>query len=169
MSNETQHVQQARHNISFLSTIVSDTSNRDWIATVCFYSAVHLIEAVVYRIGFINYNGKTYQFKDSNRLDTEKMIGLRLSPHDKRQIALDHLDGNVADHYKSMRELCDNGRYHCNMPAHNEAKACVEEHLSSLIAWVSSKLGITIEFDLVYPDISEPSGDGGEETTAETS
>ena len=43
MATESEHKQQARHNQTFLGTIDANHFP-DWVATVAFYEAVHLIE-----------------------------------------------------------------------------------------------------------------------------
>ena len=54
MATEKQHLAKARHNQRMLETV--DPQFPDWIATVAFYAAVHLVEAGFIRQGGSNSN-----------------------------------------------------------------------------------------------------------------
>jgi hypothetical protein len=49
MTNSAVHCQQAAHNESVAKTLNNASGNTDWVITVCFYSALHLIEAALDR------------------------------------------------------------------------------------------------------------------------
>src|SRR5260370_28017143 len=55
MATTAAHTQQANHNQNFLNTI-SPTGFTDWIVTVDFYKAVHLVEALLVRKGLSTGN-----------------------------------------------------------------------------------------------------------------
>ncbi len=50
MPNEQQHIQWALHNIDVITYLSKETRYCDWTATVSFYTALHVIEAVFYRM-----------------------------------------------------------------------------------------------------------------------
>jgi hypothetical protein len=46
MASEADHISLANHNHEFLLQLLQDGAHTDWAATVAFYKAVHVVEAV---------------------------------------------------------------------------------------------------------------------------
>ena len=49
MANEAQHIDQAVHNMDVIAYLIEKDRFRDWTATVTFYTALHIVEAVFFQ------------------------------------------------------------------------------------------------------------------------
>ena len=68
MPKEKEHTVHAQHNINFLKTFCKDSEYNDWIITVCFYIAVHIIEGIIDRKEKILVKDKKYSISGSDGL-----------------------------------------------------------------------------------------------------
>lgn len=49
MPSEQNHIDQAKHNISFLESFYPNYKFNDWSITVAFYTCIHIVEAVIHK------------------------------------------------------------------------------------------------------------------------
>lgn len=68
MPSFDQHIKQAQHNIEFLISFYKTYKFNDWAITVSFYTAVHIIEAIIARKGEIKFKDKEYKIQHSDQL-----------------------------------------------------------------------------------------------------
>lgn len=96
-----EHEVQAASNLAFVDEIFKLSDNDglrfpDWYATVCFYTAVHVIEAEIYQMAtvYYNFNGKPMALtgKIRHSSDFKLFLGrttLPTSPHFYRRLVVD--------------------------------------------------------------------------------
>ena len=68
MPSDIQHLNQSKHNFSFLETFYSGHQFNDWSITVAFYSVVHVVEIAIYRSNEIRYKGQKINISHSDEL-----------------------------------------------------------------------------------------------------
>ncbi len=68
MPNDVQHISHAKHNYAFLHSFYNNYHFNDWSVTVCFYIAVHIVEAVIFNIKKISLGGNSYTIDHSEQL-----------------------------------------------------------------------------------------------------
>lgn len=97
MGTFNEHIQQAKNNINFLSEISTNIQNCwDWQVTVCFYSALHLINSHIVK--------KT----NSNYLTHSRVEGI-INPFNQLSVA--RLDENTYTSYIKLFQLSRRSRY----------------------------------------------------------
>lgn len=99
MASFENHLQQAKTNLVFLKEINDKSKYFDWQVTVCFYAAVHLVNAHLAKCANLHY--KTHQ-------ETK----LAINPHNP--LAVCKIEEDVFDKYSSLEKLSRRARYLCN-------------------------------------------------------
>jgi hypothetical protein len=75
MASPDAHITKAKHNIKTIVLLSQDLDKKDWIVTVAFYSALHIVDAVLfYTQNGYNKHGRTHDkreeiIKSDRRLD----------------------------------------------------------------------------------------------------
>jgi len=75
MANPDAHITKANHNIETIALLSQDLTKKDWIVTVAFYSALHIVDAVLFQTqkGFykhgISHDMREKIIKSDNRLE----------------------------------------------------------------------------------------------------
>lgn len=132
MPSFDQHEIQASNNIGLVRDLMNLTTGGenpclkypDWVATVCFYSVVHVIEAEIFMMDVVyySYNGKKLALKDIFHSSDFKRVfpssTMPTSPHFYRQLVVeDSRNGftpEVQDAYKNLYEYSCQSRYKCS-------------------------------------------------------
>lgn len=100
MGTFNEHIKQSQKNLLFLSNISLSIDNCwDWQVTVCFYSALHLINAHVAQVADINYL-------------SHKDVDVAINPYNK--LSLSKLSEDVYTSYISLFNLSRRSRYLLN-------------------------------------------------------
>ena len=100
MGTFTEHIQQAKQNLSFLSSVNENINDRwDWQVTVCFYSAVHLINAHI-----VSKTSKNYL--------THGQVSGVINPY--ADLSLGKLDEKTYTSYTKLFHLSRRSRYLLN-------------------------------------------------------
>ena len=98
MADLVSHIKQSKHNISCAKYLLNSANSRDWAITICFYAAVHFVEA-----GLIAVTGGT-----SRNLS----LGIEGAPHTIRQNLVKKVFGNDCYiKYRHLREASNEVRY----------------------------------------------------------
>lgn len=134
MPSEKEHIQQAIHNIDVVAYLKKDDDFCDWTATVTFYTALHIIEAVFYK------SRKHGSCKHGQR-------------HEGREQILKHTRSykTIWEHYRIMQSASIIARYlHGDsanatvfqkyMPPEKVKNILIKHHLGSLIKSASKFL-----------------------------
>jgi hypothetical protein len=94
------HIIQSQHNFSVLGQLNAKVSNSiDWQITICFYTALHLIDAYLAKEGNIHYN---------------KHIEVRKAIWFDEPLSLLKLPEDICLAYRSLENLSRKARYLCS-------------------------------------------------------
>lgn len=100
MGNFSEHIQQSKKNLNFLSKInIISNDNWDWQVTVCFYSAVHLINAHI-----VATTNKNYL--------SHNQVAEIINPYN--QLSVGRLDEATYLSYTKLHQLSRRARYLLN-------------------------------------------------------
>lgn len=127
MPTFVQHEEQAVSNLNFLGEILGMSTESglkypDWCVTVCFYAAVHIIEAEIYQqfnAGMVVYFFNGRKIEDTsirNSIDMNKSLKMKLSPHFCRSLLVNQENGfneSLSNGYRSLYEYSCKARYEC--------------------------------------------------------
>lgn len=95
MANFVQHVAQARHNLSLLQILFPHTKYYDWQVTVCYYTAVHLVNAHLAKTGNTHFQ---------NHSETKNAINYKGT-------SISSIGETPFKHYVSLENLSRRARY----------------------------------------------------------
>ena len=99
MASYQDHIQQAKRNLLFLQKINSDINDcTDWQVTVCYYSALHFLNAYLAKEGNLHYN---------KHRDIEQTLNW------SNQLSVLKLTENDFTTYQQLRNLSRRSRYLC--------------------------------------------------------
>lgn len=106
MAIEDQHEWQAEHNAQLLAEPVldpTDTAYRDWVITIAFYRALHLVDMMLAARGVIE-----------------------ITDHDQRRIHIRrHLRGSFGN-YQALEELSRKARYSATKRTYDDIQDALE-------------------------------------------
>jgi hypothetical protein len=127
MPSEKEHIQQAIHNINVVAYLKNNDAYCDWTATVTFYTALHIVEAVFFK------SRKHGNCKHGQR-------------HEGREQILKHTKSykTIWEHYRVMQSTSVIARYlhgdstnatifHKYMSPEKVSNILIKYHLGSLI------------------------------------
>lgn len=97
MGTFTDHISQSKHNLDFLSKVNSNINDRwDWQVTVCFYTALHLMNAHI-----VSKTGKNYL--------SHNQVAEVINPYNPLSVA--KLDQDTYLSYNKLVQLSRRARY----------------------------------------------------------
>jgi len=125
MANDSDHIQQAVHNTQVLEYLVRKRAYSDWAATVAFYTALHVVEAVFFR-------------------DTRKIHRAHGHNHEEREAILKNVKSyqKIYRHYRQLQSASIIARYlherhgasfHKYMSADQVLDVLIRHHLRQVI------------------------------------
>lgn len=121
MADFNEHINQLNKNIEFLENINTIDNCWEWKVTVCFYSAVHIVNAHLakFDLHYRNHNA------------TEEAL------NPQRLISVTKLDDDYYVAYKSLNNLSRRARYLCsekpNQAADNSSHLTSDKHFAKAI------------------------------------
>ena len=139
MANFDEHIIQAKNNLRFLEQVNTEVGgNWDWQVTVCFYSALHLVNAHV-----VAKTGKNYL--------THGKVAAIINPYTELSVA--KLNEDVYNSYIALSNLSRRSRYLINEKAANRDDGDVQvccithskhfkkaiHHLNIIISYLSKE------------------------------
>ena len=100
MADFQSHIKQSKHNFSVLEQLNAKVTNSiDWQITICFYTALHLIDAYLAKEGDIHYNKHT---------EVRKAIWF------DEPLSVFKLPEDICLAYRSLENLSRKARYLCS-------------------------------------------------------
>lgn len=117
MQKYDEHINQAKHNENLASELLQTLTYKDWIITICFYSALHYVDAEL-----------------SKRLNVDPEIShpQDRSIHSYREDLVRTFFKKVFEDYRFLSVLSRSTRYHCYTPTDTEAKDSFNLHLVNI-------------------------------------
>lgn len=144
MQESNVHIDHAQHNINFLNTFKNNTEYTDWIITVSFYSAVHIIEAVIF-IKQPDVDGKSFRNSEDYMLERKKLND-RISNHAARRFLVSRFFSEISSYYNLLDTKCHTARYFdYKITSGISAKALV--YLNEIIKW--SNVGFSTTYSSI--------------------
>lgn len=147
MASFNEHINQAKKNLAFLIDINSSKSrNWDWQVTVCFYTAVHLINSHLAQIGNLHYR-------------THEDVKNAINPT-ANNLSICKLPQDIYLAYVKLEGLSRRARYLCNENFDNKevrefltfdkhfAKAI--KNLDKILAYFKTKYGVSFGNPVIY-------------------
>lgn len=123
MPSAAEHLGQAKHNETFLSTLdLSSTPFLDWAVTIAFYAAVHYIRCLAAQEGFASVH--TY--------DQETFLFSALKPLKLR--------GDLYNDYRQLKDDSRSSRYDCWHPKTKEVEDLRDGELKRIRDFVVSQV-----------------------------
>ncbi len=122
MPSTEAHLAQADHNKQFLAEFPSADKYRDWFVTVCFYTALHFVDAALANIGEDPQNHE-HRHAILNRF--------RGQPHYAR----------LRPHYRRIEDISRQARYQCAHITEQQVRCVAETDLAAVEKWVRWQLG----------------------------
>lgn len=143
MASFDEHIKQAQGNLSFLSAVNNRIeSHWDWQVTVCFYTAVHLINAHIAK-------------KSNQHYRSHELVNNSINPFN--QTSLTRLSEERYTSYMKLQNLSRRARYLCHDdPANRDQKAFLtyDKHFSKAIFHLDKLLSFmkqeySVEFNAI--------------------
>ena len=154
MPSDIEHVEQAQHNLTFLQSFCSVYKFNDWATTVAFYSAIHIVEAVIYKKKRLLYLGKEIDIEHASdfpkALQKAELLppkGLKRTPHAYREILIRQNFTDVQAAYKILNTECGNARYKYYICPDEVIKEKILPQLKVIIVWGESQLSSKFVFE----------------------
>lgn len=150
MPDDLQHINHSQHNITFLEGFYSSYKFNDWAVTVSFYTAVHIIEAVIFIARNVNINGKSYQIKHSEQcLRIPDIIAAGgLNYHEARNIIIGQNFSSIAGWFKTLYNESRTARYRNYSFANWKIDLLIKSCLKEIIKWYNKKYPKTIHISI---------------------
>lgn len=152
-----QHIQQAIHNLDFLTSFYKVNLYNDWAITVGFYSALHILENVVFVKKKLTYRSKEIIIEHADELPTSaskenipapKNFGTPISPHQFRNILTQENFPDVADFYMLLYRQSRTARYKKYQFTKNEVNLIVKPALGIIIEWSNKNYSTAFNLNL---------------------
>ena len=145
MPSEQNHIDQAKHNISFLESFYPDYKFNDWSITVAFYTCIHIVEAAIHKKKKIIYLQKELTIEHSDQLFKEiAKINLPLpknysssafSNHTARGLIVNENFKEIAGYFDLLYGNSRTARYRQYNWNKNEVEFLVKPSLDAIIKW----------------------------------
>ena len=132
----------AKHNIEFLSTFYTNIKYGDWVITVSFYSAVHLINFFIYYRGVVKYRGEEYKSLDEIPKDYTSYHSIR------NQVVSENFR-EIEFYYLKLYSASCAARYKDYNLLPREVKEALN-NLKEIVRWVNKESGSNVKcnFDI---------------------
>lgn len=153
MPTDTEHLSHGNHNIDFLSYIYPQQDFNDWIVTAAFYSSVHIIECLIFRLKKVRYRSRELQVLHAKEFFNQIIkAGLPLprytkskSDHAARLLIVYLNYSEVASQYKRLYNASETARYRQYIWNRPVAETMVKADLQAIIDWCNKKFSTTFK------------------------
>lgn len=138
MADFNAHLRKAQENLDLIQHLEKErTGDLDWKVTLCFYTALHLMNAYMAR-------EKGWHYKTHNQVDNA------LNPFGDSELKLDE---TTYTSYTQLYKISRRARYLCNPDAHDEHAHFIEnkhhkkaiKHLDKLMVFFGKKYSVVFE------------------------
>jgi hypothetical protein len=159
MPTDAEHLNQGNHNIEFLSFFYADTRFNDWAVTVAFYSALHIVEYVIFKQKSVSYQSNALNILHSNgyfraivgaRLPLPKGCSPDSSDHKARRFIVRENFQEIAGQYYRLFNNSHTARYRCYSWDRLQVEQMVKTDLHNIISWANNKYGASF----IEPNVS---------------
>ena len=159
MPSFDQHIRQAQHNIEFLESFYPTYKFNDWAITVSFYTAVHIIEAVIAKRSKIKFKGKEYLIQHSEQLSNILRTRKESLPknfseeflthhHIMRNLIVNENFPQVSEWFKLLYNDSRTARYRKYQWENYKVDMVVKVVLKEIIEWANKEIGAKLNLNL---------------------
>jgi len=143
MPDSATHEERAKRNIEFLKSFYPSKKHPDWTVTVCFYTAVHIIERAIYAsAGTLKFKRKSITALHSD--DLQYPVGR----HEKRRLIVIENFSEISRPYTKLYSQSKTARYLKFEIPHERIGPLSIDPLNQIIEWSNNNFGTTFPFDL---------------------
>lgn len=139
MASFEDHIDQTSRNLKFFQEINTKSDFFDWQVTVLYYSAIHLMNAHIAKVGNLHYQSHSELKK-------------ALNPH--YSLSIGKIPEQIFDDYISLEKLSRRARYLSNEKTNGQDGSktflTFEKHVSKAIQKLNS---ILLHFCSIYPSL----------------
>lgn len=145
MPLDSQHINQAKHNIAFLESFYNSYKYNDWSITVAFYAAVHIMDTAIFKAENIKYKNTEIDIFHPNEISRaiieakiESPVNSTVGPfstHTYRNIIVKENFPEAADWFMLLYRESINARYNKYIFSDNEVNLLVKPALENIIKW----------------------------------
>jgi hypothetical protein len=121
----------------------------DWTVTVAFYTAVHILEAVVYIQKNFTIDGKPHIMQHCLKQPQVQKLK-NASPHLVREILVEENFPQIKTNYSKLHSASRGARYFCYKHSKKSVDDYVLNDLKAIIDWSLPILGLTVS-DFPFP------------------
>jgi len=156
MPSFDQHFRQAQHNVEFLESFYETYKFNDWAITVSFYTAVHIIEAVIAKKGKIRFREKEYEIQHSDQLSNILKTCRENLPknfseefvthhHIMRNLIVNENFPQISGWFKLLYNDSRIARYRKYQWENYKVDLIVKTSLKEIIEWANKEIGVKIK------------------------
>ena len=146
-----QHIDQANHNIEFLTSFYKAYKFNDWAITVSFYESIHIVEAAICKSKKLKIAGvEVPDITDSNLLYRSIKNGKITPPenfnntiHNTRTLLVTENFEDISGYYEMLHNDATTARYKQFMWDDNKCNLSIIA-LNGIIQWANEKFGFKV-------------------------
>lgn len=166
MPDGSQHVSQAKHNLTFLESFYPSAVQHDWAITVGFYACVHIIEYAVFSTHPLSYKGTQVKgrIRHSDKLP-EVAAAQGIPPprniswsstkgHLLRNILVSENFREIAADYRILYNESRTARYDVYVYDNEFIENFIRPALLAIVTWSDKRFGSGLKVNL--PDFPKP-------------
>lgn len=167
MPSNLEHVEQAKHNLTFLHSFYISGDYNDWSITVSFYSAVHIMEAAIYSSQKLTYRGIPLKKRVFGSEKLAEMAGQQGIPppenlswesakgHWSRKTLVEDNFREISSQYSILYIRSRTARYDKYHFSPEEMDRIIKPALLKIVNWANQKFATGLVVNL--PDLVPPS------------
>ena len=157
MPPSEQHIQQAIHNLDFLTSFYKGHLYNDWAFTVGFYSALHILENVIFVKKKLTYRSKELTIEHADELPTcaskenipaPQNFDTPISPHQFRNILVQENFPDIAEFYMLLYRQSRTARYKRYQFTNNDVNLIVKPALGKMVEWSNKSYSTSFVLNL---------------------
>lgn len=158
MPSGSQHIQQASHNIDFLSSFYKSRKYNDWAITVGFYAALHILENAIFIKKQLTYQGKLITIEHADDLPDcasqqkipppKNLSSTPITPHKFRNILVQENFPDVADFYMLLYRQSRTSRYKKYQFSDNEVTLLAKAPMGAIVEWSNKNFSTSFSLAL---------------------
>lgn len=146
-----QHIDQANHNIEFLTSFYKSYKFNDWAITVAFYASIHIVEAAICKSKKLKVSGvEQADITYSNLLYRSIKDGKTPSPqnfnntiHNTRTLLVTENFDDISGYYEMLHNDATTARYKQFTWDNNKCNLSLIA-LNAIIQWANEKFGFKL-------------------------
>lgn len=141
MAKENKSLNHARHNNDAIKYLDKSPNHLDWVITICFYSSLHYVRAILFPISLKTDNGKSYKINHFDEYCKHLDNGrVRVPKHERLLNLVAEKCPDIAWEYNQLLDMSSTARYRdyiTDRDMSNQAKkfhSAIKEHCERILS-----------------------------------